>query len=133
MPRFYFKKLVRDQVLQRCLEDPKVQSNYRILDSLEFKTELVAKIHEEATEIPILDHKDDEILSEIADVQAVIDSLVAAYGYTQQEVAAAMDKKATKNGTFEKRAYIEYVDLDNDSQWNEYFRKSPEKYKEDSK
>ena len=120
-------------MLQRCLEDPKVQSNYRILDSLEFKTELVAKIHEEANEIPILDHKDDEILSEIADVQAVIDSLVAAYGYTQQEVTAAMDKKATKNGTFEKRAYIEYVDLDDDSQWNEYFRKSPEKYKEDSK
>ena len=133
MPRFYFKKLVRDLVLQRCLDDPQVQTNYRILDSLELKTELVAKIHEEADEIPILNHQDDEILSEIADVQAVIDSLVASYGHTQHEVAVAMDKKATKNGTFEKRAYIEYVDLDDDSQWIEYFRKSPEKYKEDSK
>ncbi len=133
MPRFHFKKLVRDQVLQRCLGDPKVQTNYRILDGLEFKTELVAKIHEEATEITLFNYKDDEILSEIADVQAVIDSLVASYGYTRQEVAAAMDHKAAKNGSFQKRAYIEYVDLDDDSQWIDYFRKSPEKYKEDSK
>jgi len=130
MPTFFFKKLVRDQVLQRCLDDPKVRTDYRVLDPLEFKKELVAKIHEETDEIPVSETGDDEVLSEIADVQAVIDSLVEVYGYTKDDVAAAQQKKASKNGVFEKRAYIHSVDLDDDSEWIEYFRKSPEKYEE---
>lgn len=130
MPTFFFKKLVRDQVLQRCLDDPKVRTDYRVLDPLEFKKELVAKIHEETDEIPVIETGDDEVLSEIADVQAVIDSLVEVYGYTKDDVAAAQQKKASKNGVFEKRAYIHSVDLDDDSEWIEYFRKSPEKYEE---
>lgn len=130
MPSFYFKKLVRDQVLQRCLDDPKVKTEYHILDVDEFKRELIAKIHEEANEIPVMDEKNDEVLSEIADVQAVIDGLVEAYGYTEKEVKTAQAKKIAKNGAFEKRAYIEKVDLDDDSEWVAYFRKSPEKYEE---
>jgi len=130
MPTFFFKKLVRDQVLQRCLDDPKVRTDYRILDHTEFKKELIAKIHEETNEIPVRDDQDDEVLSEIADVQAVIDSLVASYGYTKDDVAGAQHKKAAKNGVFEKRAYIHSVDLDDDSEWIAYFRKSPEKYEE---
>ena len=130
MPTFIFKKLVRDQVLQRCLDDPKVRTDYRILEPLEFKKELVAKIHEESDEIPVLEMGDDEVLSEIADVQAVIDSLIEAYGYTKEQVAAAQDHKAAKAGLFEKRAYIHSVDLDDDSEWVAYFRKSPEKYEE---
>ncbi|MBC7459662.1 hypothetical protein H7200_03055 [Candidatus Saccharibacteria bacterium] len=121
---------MRDQVLQRCLDDPKVITQYQTLDPLAFKKALVAKIFEEAAEIPILDTKNDEVLSEIADVQAVIDSLTTAYGYTKEEVAAAQQHKANKNGTFEKRAYIEYVELKDDSEWIDYFRKSPEKYEE---
>ena len=130
MPSFYFKKLVRDQVLQRCLDDPKVKTEYRILDAAEFKKELIAKIHEEAAEIPAFNDKHDEVLSEIADVQAVIDALIEGYGYTKDEVTAAQLKKAAKSGAFEKRAYIEKVDLDDDSEWVEIFRQSPEKYEE---
>lgn len=132
MPTFYFKKLVRDQVLQRCLDDPKVQTDYRILDGLAYKKELVAKIHEEASEIPLLDDKDEAVLSEIADVQAVIDGLVTAYGYNAKDIAEAQARKQSKNGIFEKRAYIEKVVLDDDSEWIAYFRKSPEKYEEQS-
>ena len=130
MPTFFFKKLVRDQVLQRCLDDPKVRTDYRILEPLEFKQELIAKIHEESEEIPVIDAGDDEVLSELADVQAVIDSLVEVYGYTKHDIAAAQNKKARKNGVFENRAYIHSVELDDDSEWIDYFRKSPEKYEE---
>lgn len=130
MPSFYFKKLVRDKVLQRCIDDPKVHTTYRTLDVTEYKKELLAKIHEEALEIPVLDVKDDEVLSEIADVQAVVDALVAAYGYTKNEVAVAQAKKESKNGGFEDRAYIEKVDLNDDSEWIEYFRNAPDKYEE---
>ena len=130
MPTFYFNKLVRDQVLQRCLDDPKVRTEYRLLDAGEFKKELIAKVHEEAAEIPVVEVPNDEVLSEIADVQAVIDSLVEAYGYTKEDVAAAQRQKAAKSGVFEKRAYIHSVELDDDSEWIAYFRKSPEKYEE---
>jgi len=130
MPSFYFKKLVRDQVLQRCLDDPKVKTHYRILEANEFKKALIEKIHEEAAEIPVLDTQDDEVLSEIADVQAVIDALIKSYGYTKDDVASAQARKESKNGAFDERAYIEKVDLDDDSEWIAYFRKSPEKYEE---
>lgn len=130
MPSFYFRKLVRDKVLQRCLDDPKVQTTYRTLDFLEYKKELLAKVHEEADEIPLLDQKNDEVLSEIADVQAVIDALIASYGYTKDDVAGAQMKKQEKNGAFDDRAYIEKVDLDDDSEWIEYFRNAPDKYEE---
>jgi len=130
VPSFYFKKLVRDQVLQRCLDDPKVKTLYRTLDTIEFKKELIAKIHEETNEVPVLADKDDEVLSEIADVQAVIDALIESYGYTKDEVVAAQAKKESKNGAFDARAYIEKVDLDDDSEWVDYFRKYPEKYEE---
>jgi len=130
MPSFYFRKLVRDQVLQRCLDDPKVKTQYRILDPVEFKKELITKIYEEAAEIPILTETNDEVLSEIADVQAVVDSLIEAYGYTKEDVVFAQNKKAAKNGSFEKRAYIEKVDLDETSEWAAYFRQSPDKYEE---
>ena len=130
MPTFFFKKLVRDLVLQRCLDDPKVRTDYRTLELQEFKQALVAKIHEEADEVPVVDDKHDDVLSEIADVQAVIDSLVEAYGYTKAEVTTAQHKKAVKNGVFEKRAYINSVELDDDSEWIAYFRQSPEKYEE---
>jgi len=130
MPSFYFRKLVRDQVLQRCLDDPKVKTQYRILDPVEFKKELITKIYEEAAEIPILTETNDEVLSEIADVQAVVDSLIEAYGYTKEDVVFAQNKKAAKNGSFEKRAYIEKVDLDETSEWVAYFRQSPDKYEE---
>ena len=130
MPSFYFRKLVRDQVLQRCLDDPKVTTGYRILDPIEFKKELVAKVHEETDEIPVLDTANDEVLSEIADVQAVIDSLVESYGYTKDDIATAQAKKAAKNGVFKDRAYIEKVDLTDDSEWTEYFRAAPDKYEE---
>jgi len=130
MPSFYFRKLVRDKVLQRCLDDPKVHTTYRTLDLAEYKKELLAKVHEETDEIPVLDEKDDEVLSEIADVQAVVDALISSYGYTKDEVTAAQMKKQEKNGAFDDRAYIEKVDLEDDSEWIEYFRNAPEKYEE---
>jgi predicted house-cleaning noncanonical NTP pyrophosphatase (MazG superfamily) len=130
MPRFVFNKLVRDQVLERSLSDPKVRTVYRTLDEEEYKKALVAKIIEEAREIPVEKTKNKEVIFEIADVQTVLDSLKEAYGITDEEVRRAMDEKHQKNGSFEKRAFIEYVDLDEDSEWVAHFRASPDKYEE---
>ena len=130
MPTFYFRKLVRDKVLQRCIDDPKVRTNYHTLTDAEYKAELLAKIHEEAEEIPLLDEANDEVLSEIADVQAVIDSLIKGYGLTKEQIAEAQSQKEVKNGAFDDRAYIESVELDDDSEWVAILREQPEKYEE---
>lgn len=130
MPRFVFNKLIRDKVLDRSLSDPKVRTTYHALNEDEFKKALVDKIIEEAKEVPVEKTKNEEIIFEIADVQAVLDSLKDVYGIEEEEVKQAMDKKHQKNGSFEKRAFIEYVDLDEDSEWVEHFRASPDKYEE---
>jgi predicted house-cleaning noncanonical NTP pyrophosphatase (MazG superfamily) len=130
MPTFLFNKLVRDEVLQRCLDDPKVRTDYRILEGEEYKKELIAKIHEETDEIPIRERGDEEVLSELADDQAAVDALRDAYGFTAEQVAEAQRAKLEKNGGFAVRAYIVSVELDDDSEWVGRFRAHPEKYVE---
>jgi predicted house-cleaning noncanonical NTP pyrophosphatase (MazG superfamily) len=130
MPTFLFNKLVRDEVLQRCLDDPKVRTDYRILEGEEYKKELIAKIHEETDEIPIRERGDEEVLSELADDQAAVDALRDAYGFTAEQVAEAQRAKLEKNGGFAVRAYIVSVELDDDSEWVGRFRAQPEKYVE---
>jgi predicted house-cleaning noncanonical NTP pyrophosphatase (MazG superfamily) len=131
MPTFLFNKLVRDDILQRSLDDPLViKVDYRTLDDEEYRKELIAKIHEEANEIPIRDKGDEEILSELADVQAVVDALRELYGYTVEQVAQAQRSKFEKNGGFALRAYVVSVELDENSEWVGRFRAQPEKYVE---
>lgn len=133
MPKFYFRKLVRDKVVGDCLADPKViKTNYRVLEDSEYRQELIKKIAEEATEIPLNSESDlDEALSEIADLQNVIDATREHYGFSKKDVQTAGDKKTAKKGGFENRHYIDYVVLADDSEWIEIFRAQPDKYEEE--
>ncbi len=129
MKTFFFKKLVRDKVLERCIADEKVKTFYWTLSDEEYQTELVAKLHEEIDEAAVaVDAK--EMLAEIADVQEVLDALAGLYGFTKADINTAQDSKRQKNGAFNERAYIEKVELDDDSEWVEIFRAQPDKYKE---
>ena len=129
MPRFYFRKLVRDRVVNNCLEDPKVlHTEYRALEGSEYIQELIYKIQEEAAEIDAGDRHD--ALKELADLQAVIDSIREELGFTEVELNEAKVDKMQQKGAFTKRHYIEYLDLADDSEWIEYFRKDSEKYPE---
>jgi len=129
MKTFFFKKLVRDKVLERCIADEKVKTFYWTLSDEEYQTELIAKLHEEIDEAAVaVDAK--EMLAEIADVQEVLDALAGLYGFTKTDINAAQDSKRQKNGAFNERAYIEKVELDDDSEWVEILRAQPDKYKE---
>ncbi|HEY8885950.1 MAG TPA: nucleoside triphosphate pyrophosphohydrolase [Candidatus Microsaccharimonas sp.] len=130
MPTFYLRKLVRDQVLQRCLDDPQFTTDYVVLEPRDFKASLVAKIHEETDEIPVIDEKDDEVLGELADVQEALDALVKVYGYSKQDIITAQAKKTAKNGAFEKRAFVTSFTIEGENEWTDYFRKNPDKYEE---
>lgn len=131
MPRFYFEKLVRDKVLDRCLDDPKVlRTEYEKLAPIALKKALIDKIHEEAAEIPVQDELDDDVLSEIADVQAVVNALCNTYGISREQLAEAVARKEAKNGGFANGAYIDYVDLNEASEWVDIFCQQPDKYRE---
>jgi hypothetical protein len=133
MVRFYLQKLVRDKVVPNCLDDPEVvHTEYRELDSQEFRRELVCKVHEEADEIPLGDKQRDEALKELADLQEVVDALRQAFGFSDEQVKEEMARKKQKKGGFDNRHYIEYNDLVDDSKWVEIFRAQPEKYREET-
>lgn len=133
MPKFYFRKLVRNKVLENCLEEPEtLETDYRVLDDREFVSELIRKVAEEATEIP-LDSKAElkDVLSELADLQAVIDALRERFNFSEKQLREAVDKKVAKKGDFSGRYYIESVLLADNSPWIEYFRSDPDRFPEE--
>jgi len=132
MIRFYLQKLVRDKVVKKCLDDEEVlHTEYRELDKQEFRRELLRKVHEEADEIPLGDNQCDESLKELADLQEVVDALRQDFGFSTEQVQEEMARKKQDKGGFDKRHYIEYNDLKDDSKWVKIFRAQPEKYREE--
>ena len=132
MIRFYLQKLVRDKVVKKCLDDEEVlHTEYRTLDKQEFRRELLRKVHEEADEIPLDDNQRDESLKELADLQEVVDALRQDFGFSIEQVQEEMSRKKQDKGGFDKRHYIKYHDLADDSKWVEIFRAQPGKYREE--
>ncbi len=131
MPRFRFDKLVRDKIVQLCEEDPLVTNvDYKVLNDIEYKKALRDKVFEEGDEIPVQEEADDEVLGEISDLQAVLDALRDAYGYSEDQVREEQNRKAAKKGAFKNKHYIEFVDCDESSPWTKSFRADPVKYPE---
>ncbi len=130
MIRFYFNKLVRDKIVQNCLDDPKVlETEYRVLDDDTFYRELIRKVSEEAEEIPNIPGNT-HALNELADLQAVVDALRVQLGFSAEQVSQAAKAKEASKGGFADRHYINYVELADDSQWVEELREQPDKYRE---
>lgn len=133
MPKFYFEKLVRDNVVDDCLVDPKVlETSYRVLEDGEYRQELIKKVSEEAAEIPLGEtFNREEALGEIADLQNVVDALREHYGFTENEVQMTGDEKTSKKGGFVQKHFIDHVVLADDSEWIAVLRQRPDKYRED--
>lgn len=132
MPRYYFRKLVRDKIVDNCLTDPKVTAtDYRVLTGREYRQALIDKVSEEAAEIPLDDSDQNAVLAELADLQCVIDAIREDAGLSIEQVRAAADYKTAKKGGFDSGYYIESVDLTDDSEWNDILRKQPDKYEEE--
>lgn len=132
MSEFYFNKLVRDKVLENCLNEPEtLETNYRVLNDEEFPRELIRKISEEANEIPTHSGADrKEILAELADLQTVVDTLRQHFGLSKAELQEAVARKIAEKGDFSGKYYIESVVLADNSPWIAYFRANPKRYLE---
>lgn len=127
MPKFRFKKLVRDKIVDKQIQKGS-RPKYRLLAPDEHRKELIRKITEEALEILGADQT--EIASEIADVQQAIDDLKLLMGLSGEDIIDAQRKKKQANGTFERGVYIDYVETDDGDEWNDYFRNNSDRYPE---
>lgn len=131
MIKFYFKKLVRDKVVNDCLVDPKViETNYHQLDQKQYERELTEKVREELLELAKA-REGGEQLSELADLQTVVDALADSFGFTKGQIEEEKKRKIDRKGGFTNRHYIESVVLADDSEWVEAFRQQPDKYQEE--
>lgn len=103
-------KLVRDkipEIIQTNGDNPTV----RRLDAKEYKTALLQKLVEEATELL----ESDGDIDERADVAEVLRSIDAVCGFSQQAVEAVRVKKAAERGGFANRVFLEKVERNGDA------------------
>lgn len=133
---FYFRKLVRDRTVPDYQEEASVVGmSHRTLHGIELIRELIAKVHEEADEIPVTDSPTKaefgEIVAEIADLEDVVVALKKHYGVTDAMTAAASEAKAAKRGKFDNGDYIESITVEQDSRWVRYCLGEPSKYPEE--
>jgi predicted house-cleaning noncanonical NTP pyrophosphatase (MazG superfamily) len=129
MPTFKYAKLVRDNIWG-WHEESGHQVQGEVLTGPFLRRQLCEKLREEADEvIAALTRK--EFIEELADVRQVLDDLCAAENISQEDVLAVQAEKFARKGGFQGGRYIATVTIpDEDDEWAQYCRKSPEKYPE---
>lgn len=98
-------KLVRDRIPEIIFKNDGTQPRMRVLKQKEYRDELLKKLQEEVFEVRAA-KKPKEMLEELADVEEVIDALLASAKLTRKEVSAVQKDKRKKRGGFSKRIYL---------------------------
>lgn len=129
MRKFKFDKLVRDRIVEH-IEKSGNKPVWKTLSDEEYVLELKKKIMEEASELLIDEPEGDELLKELADIQEIIDNLLAALGTSKKRLREFQKKKNEKNGSFRKRLFIDRVEAKDNAVEIDYYLKHPEKYPE---
>jgi len=127
MRKFVFNKLIRNDVLDSMLAEG-ANPVHRELSHSEYIVALKAKILEEATELKLDDP--DQLVKELADVQEALDCLVSAIGKTPADILAAQAQKTARYGSFDKKIYVDAVDVRDDSEWIPHYLENPDRYPE---
>lgn len=129
MPTFRYAKLVRDNIPGWHRDNGHTVAGRQLVGE-ELLKALAAKLHEEADEVDgAMDRK--ELIEEIGDVQQIINDLLATQEITKEELDEAITKKTSRKGGFLKGEYVESITIpDENDEWAQYCRKSPDKYPE---
>ena len=101
-----YEKLVRDRIPE-IIERAGKTATWRELRDGEFRLAIKAKALEEAQEL--FDAADDALLSELADLEEVIEAILAAYGHSREELEVVREKKNEDRGAFMRRLFLESV------------------------
>ncbi|NHN43427.1 nucleoside triphosphate pyrophosphohydrolase [Halorubellus sp. JP-L1] len=110
-----YDKLVRDDIPSVVREDGNKPVTRRV-DGDEYERYLAAKLVEEATEYAAAlgddndtEADDEDPISELADVHAVLDAIVAASDHSTEAVAARVREKASDRGGFADGVVLERI------------------------
>lgn len=126
--RFEFKKLVRDQI-PILLEQKGIKVNSRKLEGEEYLLALKEKLVEEAKEV-LESHDKMSLCEELGDIMEVIYSLYEAVGISYEMVDGARIKKNVSKGIFDKKIFIDSVEIEEGSDYLDRYLKRPDKYPE---
>lgn len=128
MPKFTFNKLVRDK-LPDVYKTLQQKITVRELSSDLYSEALCAKLVEEAEELPGVNDRR-VIMDELADVQQVVDDLMACHGISKEQLQKIQSDKKAQKGGFTNGVFVETIELKNNDKWVGYYRKNPKKYPE---
>lgn len=129
MPAFQFNKLVRDKLprlyarLQQTIVTKKLSKD-------ELLIALRQKLIEEASELPLESGMHAEIVSELSDVEQVMDDIRSQLNISREKISEAKQKKFVKKGGFSGGIFVEQIQLNDDDEWVDYYRAEPLKYPE---
>jgi len=110
--RVRYDKLVRDRIPE-IIQSQGHRPITRVLDDASYKAALLAKLAEEASEAQAAAAED--LPAELADVLEVIKALVSALGMSWAQLLGLAADKRTRNGGFEGRVFLEFVEPTRDS------------------
>lgn len=102
-----YNKLVRDHIPEIITADGR-QCATEIMDEIEFRKALLAKLFEEAQEIVSAETSD--MVKEIADLYEVIDAVMLAFDLGKDTILATQKKRRDERGGFEKRIKLLWTD-----------------------
>ena len=127
MRKFVQNKLWRDKANEILEKHHGSIVHWRRLDDKEFNEQLKLKLLEESDEVKLAKNKD-ELISELADVFEVIDSLCKLNNISKEEIIAAQKAKVEKRGSFEGRKYVTIAEHLENSFGEKYCLADPTKY-----
>lgn len=126
--KFKFEKLVRDKIVENIIKGGDKPNHHKLKDKA-YIEELKKKLLEEAIEVP-REKDPKELVKEIADVQEVIDNLLAVLKVSKRKLKELQKIKNAKAGSFKKQLFVKHVEVQEDSKWLNYYLASPDKYPE---
>ena len=98
-----YNKLIRDNILE-IISNNNQKSSYHIATDEEYKNKLLEKLQEEICEF-ITDKNEEEL----ADILEVIEHIITAFNFNKKRILEIREKKAKKNGKFNKKIILEKV------------------------
>ncbi|MCI9642002.1 MAG: nucleoside triphosphate pyrophosphohydrolase [Eubacterium sp.] len=99
-----YNKLVRDNIPDIIRKNGEIPC-ISILDDDKYLDELKTKLIEETNEFI-----ESEELMELADILEVVEYLAKAKGSNLDEILRLKEQKEIKNGAFEKKIFLEFVE-----------------------
>lgn len=101
-------KLVRDSIPEIIRQSGK-QCEVALMSEAEFSQALREKLLEEAQEAVVA--SPENLVSELADLQEVIDALLVVYGIERESLIKEQTRKRTERGGFEQRLRLLWTEF----------------------